>query len=192
MKNPGAIILAAGKGSRIGTPKIFLKIFDEYFVNIISEKLISAGIFEICCVIAPETDVPKHSFNHQIKWSRNPQSENGMISSIYWGVQFLKNCDGYLIVPVDHPSFQAKTIIDLKNSFLGNRFCAHKPIFENRSGHPIIIPREVAVQIKPQDYKGGLNQFLINSNCKIKYVETNDPGILKNINTKHELEKVAL
>jgi molybdenum cofactor cytidylyltransferase len=192
MKNLGAIILAAGKGSRIGKPKLFLKTQDDYFINIIYLKLVSAGISEICGVIAPEIDVAQYLFYQQIKWTINPQPENEMISSIFYGVQFLKKCAGYLIVPVDHPAFKTSSVTILKNYFLNKQACVVKPAFKKQSGHPIIIPYEIAVKIKPQNYDGGLKQFLINSNCNIKYVEVNDSGILKNVNTKHDLENIDL
>lgn len=189
-KQIGAIILAAGKGSRIGFPKLVLKIHDEFAVDIICRKLMSAGTTQICCIVVSKLNVSQFSSNHQICWTVNPHPENGMISSIFNGVQSLEKSDGYLIVPVDHPMFEFRTVVALVECFSKNPNCAVSPKYKNQSGHPMIIPYEIASKLSEEDYDGGLKQFLVDSNCDMIYVDVDDPGILVNINTKHDLERI--
>ena len=186
-----AIVLAAGSGTRIGKPKLFLKYHGEYFVDALIYKLEKANIRTCCCVIPPGLILSEYSFNKNINWVVNPAPGKGMISSIFYGIQFLKGSKGYLIVPVDHPGVRVSTLSLLKKTFESNNNRVIKPVYHSISGHPIIIPEKIASQIRQQPYEGGLRQILIDQKCKVKYIEVDDPGILQNVNTKKDLDNLS-
>ena len=54
MPDVSAIILAAGRGKRIGTPKLKLISENEFFANIIVKKLMSSGVKRVICIIHPD------------------------------------------------------------------------------------------------------------------------------------------
>jgi len=183
MQNLAAIILAAGEGKRVGKAKWQLLFQGQTFLDCIVSKIISAGIVDIVCV-ARENSLP---FDKRIKIAINTTPENGMISSIFYGVKALTDFAGYLIFPVDHPEINSATLMQLQSAFIKNPKSVFIPQYQNRSGHPIIIPKHIAKQILADDYVGGLKEFLKNLGEKIAYVPVSDQGVLKNINYLHEL-----
>lgn len=185
-----AIILAAGKGSRFGGPKIYQKIKDEYFIEVIYHKLLKAGISNIAVVVFPGCELERFLIKDSLKWIINPNPALGMLSSIYHGVNDDDSFDGYLIMPVDHPIVEAQTFLEMKEYFYMNAEFVIKPRWKNKAGHPIIIPGTIANEIKLRDYDGGLNKFISSSKFTVKYISVGDPGIIQNINTKEDIENL--
>lgn len=186
----GTVILAAGKGSRIGTPKIYLKTGGSYFIDIICENLFHAGIEKITSVISSNIDTSCFHYNDIISWVVNLTPDLGMISSIYTGINSLPGKIGYLIVPVDHPKILSETFRNLVQTFLANSESIVIAAYKNTPGHPIIIPKSISDNIEKKDYKDGLRGIIHSSGSHIIYCETNDPGVIININSKEDLSNL--
>lgn len=184
------LILAAGQGKRAGKPKWQLVYDGRNFLEIIISKLLKIEIGEICVVVR-EDSKPKSDPKFQLVI--NPKPESGMISSVYYGVRAVKNSHpkGYLIFPVDHPFVAESTLRQLIEVFLSNLGAVVIPVYNNHSGHPIILPFEVATRITEGDYSGGLKQFILDQKVMIKKIEVDDPNILVNVNELSQLQSDA-
>lgn len=186
MLSLSAVILAAGSGSRIGTPKLKLKIDDEYFINVIIGKLKFAGVKNISAVIREEYkewclgNVPGAFF------IVNAEPEKGMFHSVKLGMLNYKNSAGVIIFPVDYPFVETSTIEKLINSFEENPNCIIKPYFESMSGHPLIIPEcyfQSIILNNVQNLKDVISSI---SPVQIK-VNVDDKAVLKNVNYRSDL-----
>jgi molybdenum cofactor cytidylyltransferase len=181
-----ALILAAGKGSRIGKPKLMLEINNKSFINVILERIKSAGIDDVICIVSGETyEWAKKNITCNIVI--NPEPEKGMISSVYYGAMKLEICDGVIIIPVDHPYVEVDTYKFLIEEFNNNNDSIIKPRYEGKSGHPVLVPYETAKSVNKEDFSNGLKEVIKKSGRKQIYIDVNDKGILKNINTKEDL-----
>lgn len=186
MLNVSAIILAAGSGSRIGTPKLKLKIDEEYFINVIIKKLSSAGVKSILAVIKEDYkewclgNVPGAFF------ITNKEPEKGMFHSVKLGILNSINSDGLFIFPVDHPFVKTDTISELISSFQINSSCIIKPDYQGKSGHPVIIPNCYFRKIISSNLSN-LNDVMLSLCSDIVKVSVDDDSILKNVNNKSDL-----
>ncbi|CAL7962155.1 molybdenum cofactor cytidylyltransferase [Gammaproteobacteria bacterium] len=178
-----AIILAAGEGKRIGQTKWNLLLNGKTFLDIIVEKLIAVSIKDIVCVVR-EDSFPQDA---RINFTVNNKPECGMFSSIYCGVQKNLQALGYMIFPVDHPLVATKTLDKLYTTFVANLHKVICPSFQQKLGHPIIIPNHFAKKITFSDYPGGLRKFLLDQRSIICKTEVNDENILRNINTRSDI-----
>lgn len=186
MLNLSAVILAAGSGSRIGTPKLKLQIEGEYFVNVIIEKLISADINDVSVIIREDYyewclgNVPRALF------ILNKEPEMGMFHSVKLGIMNSVKSDGILIFPVDFPFVEKRTIEKLGAAFNEYPECIIKPVFENKSGHPLIIPKfhfDAIINSKLDN----LNDAIMSLKISQVKVDVNDISVLKNVNYKSDL-----
>ena len=181
-----ALILAAGKGSRIGTPKLMLEVNDKSFVNVIIDKVRRAGIKDVVCVVSEETyKWAKENIKH-CRIVVNPEPEKGMITSVYFGAMQINDCAGIMIIPVDHPFIKSETIKILLSKAEENSDSIIKPRFEGKSGHPVIVPYKLIKTITKENFGDGLNDVIKKSGNRQVYADVNDNGILKNINTKED------
>ena len=186
-----AIILAAGSGRRIGNiPKWKLKYNDKYLLEIIYDKLIISGICNISCVVNCHFNL-KFQLNN-IHYIVNHVPKLGMISSIYKAIEHNSNNKYYMIFPVDHPFVSQKTITKLREYTINkNNIEILKPIYNNITGHPIIISNNIAKKI-PKIYENGLRAFISENKINILTLKVDDENILTNINTNNEIKKYKL
>ena len=101
-------------------------------------------------------------------------------------IRFLEN-DGFLIIPVDHPKIFWKTFRNLQNTFRENSESVVIAAYRGVPGHPLILPKSIAYNIEKKDYPNGLRGIIQSSGVNIVYVDTDDAGVLKNVNTKSDL-----
>jgi len=185
-----ALILAAGSGSRIGTPKLMLEYKEKSFLRLITDKILAAGIPDITCVVTDKTldwamkNVP------EIHYVINPNPDDGMLSSLFYGVEIIEDNENILINPVDHPFVEVETYKLLIRE--SDRYATSivKPEYKNKTGHPVIIPNDLAKSIRLEDSDSGLNEVIKKSGYHQVYVEVLDRGILKNVNTLDDLNVI--
>lgn len=184
-----ALIPAAGSGTRIGIPKVKLKSGSESFLSLIVKKIRHALIEDIVCVVNQETYEWAQQTVNDITYITNPNPEDGMISSIYYGIQELKNYNSILIHPVDHPYIYTHTIMRMVMKARRNPDSVIKPFYNNKHGHPIIIPNKLIECINNDFAKGGLNEIIKSSGISQIYIPVSDPNILRNVNSTEDLNK---
>jgi len=185
-KKIGIIILAAGWGRRIGKSKALLKLDDKIYLNFIAEKF--AAIEQDKSIIAViNTEVKQYITSHhlKIKYVVNSDPDKGMSSSVKLGLQSLPKHDYYMIYPVDHPNVSLKTIQILLGSLM-QKEAYYQPRFQNRNGHPIIIPQTIIFEIIDK-LDSPLNTLL--KNYRRVLVEVDDSEILRNINYPQDIIK---
>lgn len=185
MQEIAALILAAGKGSRIGSPKYLLKYRGKTFIQHIYDNLFKCGLKNIVAVIRKEYE---EWFRENFKGNYliNKFPEMDMLSSVILGIEKLTEFKGIMIFPVDHPHVKKETVSGLINSFNLHPGNVIKPVFENSSGHPVIIPSSLFMDISSGKFSD-LNSVIRNSNINTIRLKTNDEGVLRNINTSEDL-----
>ena len=185
--NLSALILAAGKGKRIGKPKLMLELNGKSFLKIAADILKKAGIQNIFCVVSKESFDWAAGNTEGVSFIINPFPEKGMISSVQIGLKETDKSDGVVIIPVDHPFVNASTVKMIIEAFNNNPDCLIKPVFNSVSGHPIIIPPELSKEILSSGINKTLDVVIRESFVKKISINTDDPGVIKNINTPEDL-----
>lgn len=181
------IVLAAGEGRRIGTPKAFLKIDNISFLETAIKKLNDAGMDEIVVIKKEEYKIDLN--NYKIKIVINPEENGSMLSSIFYGIKnHGESVDGYMIYPVDFPFVKTETLKRMLNEFIKNKYAVIIPEYENQNGHPIIIPKSIAEKIDDINLEGGLRNVIERSNAEIMKIKVDDKGVIENINYKEDLK----
>jgi CTP:molybdopterin cytidylyltransferase MocA len=167
-----ALIPANGKGSRFGMPKVDAVYNGLTFAQMIENTLIAAGDFP--GLIIRDVDTPD------------------MLSSLRYGMQQTKsagiNPDGWLIWPVDHPFVQPGTLLSMREAFQLYPDSVIIPRFNNKNGHPIIIP--ASLEISHPEHAHGLKEIIRFSGKNIQHVDVPDGGINKNVNTPEDVNYV--
>lgn len=184
MAEVAAIILAAGKGTRIGGPKLNLPIGGTTFLSHIGRRLAAAGIDRVVAVVPVAR---RNESDGNARLVANPHPERGMIYSVRLGVGAAGDADGYLVMPVDHPHVESKTYGDLLRAFDSKSKKVVRPEFEGRAGHPVIIPRVLAKKLPSEDIEGGLAAFIRGSGTDVVSIAVDDAGVLRNVNTPEDL-----
>lgn len=174
-----ALILANGKGTRYGMPKVDAVFNGLTFLQHIETTLAQAKVDDYLVIRDVETP--------------------DMLGSIRYGMHQIMTRGvwpgGWLIWPVDHPFIKAETITALIECHRANPKSVVIPQCHStdgtpafRRGHPIILPGGLIVP--NVDYPNGLKSMLEKAKLSTCYISVDDPAILANINTPEDVHYV--
>lgn len=154
-----AIILAAGYSTRMVDFKPLLKIGEKTVIRRCTDLFWDSGVEQTIVVTGHRDDEVRNVLNSSTTCVFNPDFNDGMYSSICRGVQTItKNVDGFFLLPVDIPLIRLATIELLHTHFNGSEVLY--PCFDDRRGHPPLIPADHIPEILSYNGDGGLKKLL--------------------------------
>ncbi|MHA1975725.1 MAG: nucleotidyltransferase family protein [Candidatus Hodarchaeales archaeon] len=116
----------------------------------------------------------------------------GMSSSVIMGLKSVDIADAVLITPADIPRIPTETINSMILYFFRNQPDIIIPTFKKRKGHPILFKSTLFNEIlQITEKKRGLKEITAKHGKKIVYLPTQDPGILKDIDSVKDLEQFS-
>jgi molybdenum cofactor cytidylyltransferase len=183
-----AIVLAAGKSERMGSPKALLPISGRTFLENILDAISRTSIEETLVVVGHH----RKEIEAAVKLRSvvfNPDYEKGMITSFQAGIRALSwDASGAFLFLVDHPLVEPATIEAMIANLAPNRIVL--PTFERRRGHPVLFSSEVLEEILAVPSSEGANIVVRKDPERIVEVPVNAPGILVDIDTPEQFEKL--
>lgn len=160
----GAVLLAAGSGSRIGhRPKCLLELGG---VPLIRRQLIAlsgAGVDEVVVVLGHHAELIEPVVQtFPVTMVRNPSPDDGQVSSQRVGLAALTGkLDAVIVALADQPLIQAQDISDLIGAFkkrpVGTSVVY--PQVGREPGNPVIFGTEVREQILAGEASVGCRQW---------------------------------
>jgi len=134
-----AIILAAGRGARMGGPKALLALEGETFLAGVARRLRRPGVERVTAVIGHEAERVRReaALPADVVTIMNPHYADGMLTSILAGLEDADaaGADAVLVHPVDHPLVDAETV-DAVIAALRHGAIIAVPSHGGRRGHP--------------------------------------------------------
>jgi CTP:molybdopterin cytidylyltransferase MocA len=107
-----------------------------------------------------------------------------MLSSLGCGLDALPSeVHAVLAFPVDHPDVLPGTVAALIEACSMEGGGLWAPVYEGRSGHPVVVWTRLLRDLPREDLPGGLAAWLRACGLRWRGVSVNDPGILRNRNT---------
>ena len=195
LPNISAIILAAGKSSRMKTPKPLLNLDKEVLINFQIKSLKNSHIEEIIVVLGSNAEeIKKEILSNEVKVVENIDFELGKTTSIKKGLSEINDKNDILLIAVDQP--RNKLLIEQISSFHINHPINKKivmPFSSGKSGHPIIFSNiffNELTQIN-EETEGIREVIKNNQESMIKY-KTKDESALVDLNTPEQYEKYLL
>ncbi len=136
----GAVVLAAGKSSRMGANKLLLEVAGRTVVDRIFDALI-LGVEDVVVVTGNNPEpIRKIAEAHGVRVAHNPDHERGMTTSFQRGIKALRNVDAAFLVLGDQ--------LGLKPELLRRMVAAMEddpgalivsPTHGGRRGHPVFF-----------------------------------------------------
>ena len=183
-----AIVLAAGKSERMGRPKALLPIRGRTFLQNILDAISRTSIEDTIVVLGHHRDQIERSLSLP-SVVFNPDYERGMITSFQAGIRKLSwDTTGAFLFLVDHPLVESTTIESMIMNLAPNRIVL--PTFERRRGHPVLFSSEVLEEILALGPSEGANIVVRKNPDRIIEVPVNAPGILVDIDTPEQFERL--
>ena len=183
-----AIVLAAGKSERMGRPKALLPIAGRTFLENILDA-ISRSSIQHTVVVAGHHREEIERCVPLVQTVFNANYEQGMVTSLQTGIRALPAAAaGALLFLVDHPLVESATVEALIAHFAPNRIVL--PVFAGRRGHPVLFSSEVLTEILELPEGQGANIVVKRDPKRVLEVPVDTPGILVDVDTPEDFEKL--
>jgi molybdenum cofactor cytidylyltransferase len=180
-----AVVLAAGRSTRMGRPKMLLPLADgRPMLAHTVETMERGGVQPIVVVTGGEAGVAEAAEAAGAEWVQASGPGGGdMLSSIQSGLRALegRQAEGGLVVPGDMPFIRPTTIRTLVQVLMTDRPRLVAPSYARRRGHPVGLAREVWPEVMALAPPQSLRDYLRQRSGEIRYVVVDDPGILKDL-----------
>jgi molybdenum cofactor cytidylyltransferase len=143
-----AVVLAAGKSSRMGTNKLLLKVDGKTVLDRILDAL-TQSVDAVVVVTGYNPDlIMKIVEAHGVRIIHNPDHEKGMTTSFKVGLSVVKGADAVFLVLGDQLGLRSEllrrmlaTLEDLPGALIVS------PIHNGRRGHPVLFNAQLFDEI---------------------------------------------
>jgi len=188
----GAVVLAAGMSTRMGTPKMLLPWKDGTVVEQVVSTLILSGVNQICVVTgANNQEVDEILRDYPVNTAFNPHYQNGeMLYSIQTGLTQLTGMDAGLIVLGDQPQIKAEVVRAVIRNFRQRPTSLVIPSYQMRRGHPWLVAAPLWDEILSLTPPQTLRDFTGAHQEEITYLNVDTPSILQDMDTPEDYQRL--
>jgi len=192
VKKSAAIILAAGYSSRMGQAKPTVLLEGRPMLLHAAKTFTDAGIDHIVVVTGFEAEkVDRLAREHGLHPVYNSRFGEGMFSSVLAGLGAVPpDFDAAFVLPVDIPFVSPSTVHAIRLAMGAQPIVV--PRHRDRSGHPPLLHRAIFDSVGGWPGPDGLGGFLKSRESEVGYVDVDDCFVLRDIDSKADLERVLL
>jgi CTP:molybdopterin cytidylyltransferase MocA len=183
-----ALILAAGRSTRMGQPKALLPIAPggPSFVRQIATVLLGGGAAGIFVVGRPDDDSlhqEVQSIGITSRYVVNAHPDRGQLSSLIVGLNAADRpgVTGLLVSPVDAPLVRVETVRAIIDAFESGSAAIVRATYRGRHGHPVIFGRVVFDDLRLADPAIGAKSVLRAHPEEVRDLDVDDPGVVDDI-----------
>jgi len=191
-----AIVLAAGKSSRMGRPKATLRLDGgDTFVTRIVKTFAAAGISDVIIVVGHDADAVIDAFaktDLSATFVENPDYELGQLSSLLAGLRVVDRPGvvATLLTLVDVPLIGVSTVRAVVDRYLATRAPIVRPVRGAEHGHPVLIDRSLFDALRHADPREGAKAVVRSHASASGDVPVEDAGAFADADTPIEYERL--
>jgi molybdenum cofactor cytidylyltransferase len=189
----GAVLLAAGSGSRFGgRPKSLLELGG---VPLIRRQLIAlsgAGVDEVVVVLGHHADAIEAAVrDFPVTLARNPSPDDGQASSVRIGLQALAGkLDAVIVALADQPMINAQDITALIGAFKKRGDASMLvPRVAGEPGNPVIFEAELREQWLAGDVDAACRRWRDANPERVRWFDTDNQRYRVDIDTPEDIAR---
>ena len=187
-----AIILAAGRSTRMGGPnKLLAELGGKPLVRIVAEQALASKAKGVIVVTGHQSELVEKALQGlNLKFVRNPDFSEGLASSVKAGIAAVaSDADGAVICLGDMPMISAQFIDHLIDAFApdrGNLIAV--PVSAGRRGNPVLWSRRFFNELMTLDGDIGARHLIAKHNEAVAEVPVEGDAAFLDIDTPEGLE----
>jgi molybdenum cofactor cytidylyltransferase len=186
-----ALVLAAGKSTRMGQTKALLPLGAETFVSRIVRSFRTAGVEDVVVVVGHDAARVSDALSRLGPPPRivlNPEYESGQLSSILAGLRAIDRpgVAAMLLTLVDVPLVSPETVRAVLLRYRTTSAAVVRPVSGNLHGHPVLIDRQLFPLLRGADAARGAKPIVRAHASAAGDVEVDDEGAFTDIDTPAE------
>ena len=190
-RNVTAVILAAGRSTRMGGPnKLLAELAGKPLVRTVTEQALASGASGVIVVTGHQAaEVEKALAGLKVKFVRNPDFAAGLASSVKTGIAAVPaNADGAVVCLGDMPLIDSRLIDRLIEAFAPDRGdLIAVPVSDGRRGNPVLWSRRFFTELMTLDGDIGARHLIARHAEAVAEVPVEGHGAFLDIDTPEAL-----
>ena len=186
-----AMVLAAGRSSRMGRQKLLLPLGHKPIIARIVDELLLSPVQSIGVVVGCEGEKIKKALpGRDVTFVRNPDSEGDMLSSVRCGLHALpESCEAVLVALGDQPAINHELIGELIRGFRERGGEIVVPAHADRRGHPMLFAARFCDEVLTRYDGVGLRGLLDAHPDVVFKVLVPTASVLEDMDTPEDYER---
>lgn len=184
------VVPAAGRSERMGAGnKLLLPLGRRSLLEHVVVAALSTHPYEVIVVTGPQREQVETALrDHPVRFVHNPEYDEGMAASLRTGIRAASSRTvGFAILLGDLPFIRSSTIEHLCTCLAPGRIVL--PRFEGRQGHPVVFAARYRADLLSLSGDVGARRVILSHPEAALIVDTDDPGILFDIDTMADYRK---
>lgn len=192
----GALILAAGEGSRMGgMPKCLIRVNGQTLLFRLQSAMAATEVAQIVAVTGYHAaSIEAELATLSVNVVRNPEPAQGQQSSVRIGLQALgADFDVIVIALADQPGIGSEELSELISAFRQRPLGTHivLPVVDGQRGNPVAVSGELIAQLLAGQLKGGLRAY-IDAHPELVYrMATGNQNFTLDLDTREDVERLS-
>jgi molybdenum cofactor cytidylyltransferase len=191
-RSVAAIVLAAGRSTRMGGPnKLLAELDGRKLVRIVAEQALASKATEVVVVTGHQAELVEQALEGlKVKFVRNPEFAGGLASSVKAGIAAVSDkADGAIVCLGDMPLIDAQLIDRLIDAFAPDRgHLITVPVAEGRRGNPVLWSRRFFNELMTLDGDTGARHLITKHAEAVTEVPVEGDSAFLDIDTPQGLE----
>lgn len=181
MRRGAALVLSGGASRRMGRDKARLPYRGTTYLGYILDQLGDLGL-----PVGVVSRSPLEPRSGVLNWV-NADPERGQLSSLQVGLRELLDYEWVMVALVDHPTVAPQTYRTLMEAARRGGCSLWSPSYLRRAGHPVVFDQAIYADLLAAPLEEGARWAVRRHASRRCFVEVDDPGILKDIDTPQDL-----
>ena len=187
-----AVVLAAGRSSRMGRHKLLLPWGETTVLGQTISNLLKTSVNDVIVVSGHDAqEVDRIARQYVAKSITNANFESGeMISSVQTALGSLPgNCEAILVVLADQPMVESKSINRIVEAWAVNKSDLVAPVYGDRRGNPVIFGRKYFEELLSLPAGAAPRDILARHDSELHLVPMETDSILYDIDQEEDYER---
>jgi molybdenum cofactor cytidylyltransferase len=187
-----AIVLAAGRASRMGSNKLVAELDGEPIVRRTVRAVLGSHARPVVVVTGHEADAVRSALaGFDVRFVHNPDFADGMSTSLRVGLAAAGAVDAALICLGDMPRLRAEHFDAVIDAFrAGDPDGIVVPTYDRKRGNPVLWPRRYFAEIAALSGDVGARALIDRHADQLRLVSIDDPAILVDVDTPAALAEL--
>ncbi|WP_245741895.1 nucleotidyltransferase family protein [Anaerobacillus arseniciselenatis] len=184
-------MLAAGKSSRLGSPKQLLPFHKKSLIRVVTENLLETKVDKVIVVLGHQADTISNELQGlPVRVIINPEYELGHSSSMIAGVKAANLNSSLMFVLGDQPLIKSETINHLVDLHMESRKIV-VPSYQGKNGHPVIFPKKFRSKLLSLQGDIGAKHIIAANRNETLFNDVKDQGIILDIDTWNDYQLLS-
>lgn len=176
----------------MGSMKMLLPFQGLTMIEKVIGNVLASGVKNILVVTGSgEEDIVRIIGKLPVERCFNESWKDGMLASVQCGIKALpEDCEAVLVCLGDQPMIDTATVRELIDAYSNSDREIIIPVFRKKRGHPLLIGKKYFSEIGKLDPDKGLRMLAHEFPDDVLEVETDNQGILKDIDTPEDYRQM--